>query len=109
MNIKRIIALAAVAGALCSGAAMADSVKVQHADLNLSSPADAKILYRRIVSAADLVCPENGSASPLLEKREHDKAKACRSAAIADAVASVQNPTLAAVHASYVRNLVAGN
>ncbi len=106
MNIKKIILLTAVTGAFYSGAAMADSINVKHGDLNLSSPTDAKVLYQRIVAAANQICPEYGNGSYIVERNQHEEAKACRKAAIDGAVRSVPSTVLAAVHATHVENAV---
>jgi UrcA family protein len=106
MKIKNTILLTVVASAVCSGAAMADSVNVKHGDLNLSSPADAKVLYQRIVAAANQLCPEYGYNSVIVERNQHAAAKACREAAIAGAVRSVPSTALASIHSSHISNAV---
>jgi UrcA family protein len=97
--------LAALAAISCSlGASQAfaanerdqvRSEKVSYADLNLSTPAGASTLYRRIQRAARSVCGADdrvGSILPHLQWRK------CYESAVADAVAKVNSPMLTAVH-----------
>jgi UrcA family protein len=66
---------------------------VKYADLNVSNPQDAAILYKRIQSAAVGVCSrlDHGTVA---SKRS---AVACTSAAIANAVGQVNQPALNAL------------
>jgi len=67
---------------------------VQYADLDLTSASGAKILYRRIHAAAVKVC----GIPDLMQLAAVAAAKACSDRAIADAVASIDNPLLTARH-----------
>ncbi|MES1189630.1 MAG: UrcA family protein [Steroidobacter sp.] len=70
------------------------SVTVKYGDLNLATSAGAQRLYRRIVIAAERVCPTEGTRD--LNRLAH--VRACRADAIARAVQAVNNAQLAAVH-----------
>jgi len=76
-----------------SGTPDVRSVTVSYADLDLSSPAGANALYRRIQAAAKQVCGHAGA-----DLIEQSIWKACYRNAIGDAVAKVNNPVLTAVH-----------
>jgi UrcA family protein len=72
------------------------SVAVQYSPLDLTSDEGARILYRRIASAAQAVCPEADS-------RDLDgfaRSKSCRSDAIARAVRDIHSPRLAALYSA---------
>lgn len=77
---------------------------VKFADLNISSPSNAHVLYRRILAAAQVVCSYIPFAT------DADKARCVRDA-IADAVIKIDQPELSAVYnaknnASVSRSLV---
>jgi len=76
-----------VASAADSGAA---SRTVKFADLNISTPSGAHVLYRRIRAAAEVVC------SDYFFLTDTDKARCVRDA-IADAVTKINQPALTAV------------
>jgi UrcA family protein len=94
---QRLLA-AVVAGALALGAQAASaaddsSFTVRYDDLNLSTPEGTRVLYQRIVHAANRVCPE-------VDPRDIDRyqvSKACRESAIERAVQQVHDPRLAAL------------
>jgi UrcA family protein len=66
------------------------TAKVSYSDLNLQNEAGARVLYRRLQSAAERVC---GSGE------QHNRAwQQCYETALADAVRSVGAPKLLAVH-----------
>jgi UrcA family protein len=94
------VALAALTVTTLSVAAPAsdatDSVKVRYSDLNLATDAGVGTLYRRIANAARLVCPDPYSRDlSVVAASEH-----CQADAIAKAVAEVNNPRLALMHAA---------
>ena len=64
---------------------------VKFADLNISNPSDAHVLYRRIRAAAQVVC------SHYFLLTDTDKARCVRDAT-ADAVARINQPALSAVY-----------
>jgi UrcA family protein len=64
---------------------------VRFADLNISNPSDARLLYMRILAAAQVVCSYHSFAT------DADKAS-CVHDAIADAVTKVDQPALSAVY-----------
>jgi UrcA family protein len=96
--LRNLIA-AAIFSALASGAtavsAAADStdaprIVVKYGDLDVSNPQGAAVLYHRIRSAAESVCPDF-ERSDLGSKARTD---ACVHKAIADAVITVNQPAL---------------
>jgi UrcA family protein len=95
-NPRRIaLATAALIAALCAGAQAADvpQVDVKYADLNVYTTVGAAALYRRIRAAAEQVC------TPLASDFAHvAQAKACQTRAIAEAVATINNPNLTKIH-----------
>jgi UrcA family protein len=95
-----VAALSALCFALSAFEAQADptddppTITVKYSDLNIDKPAGARVLYRRIASAARTVCGVD--YSPLPSTRS--AALTCYRDAIADAVSKVDSPTLAGVH-----------
>jgi UrcA family protein len=69
----------------------AESRTVRFADLNLSDPSGAHVLYRRIRAAAQVVCSHYFFAT------DTDKARCVRDAT-ADAVSRIAQPALSAVY-----------
>ena len=69
------------------------SERVSYADLDISKPAGAKVLYRRIVAAANRVCSVNGYTYKLTE----NGARECTNHAIDKAVEDVGSPALSAM------------
>ena len=67
------------------------SVRVDFADLDLTSPAGAEHLYRRLSIAARDVC---GDDSEIVDLNQLAAIHACRSEALEDAVATVNRPLL---------------
>jgi UrcA family protein len=79
---------------LCVGSAADpgdESRTVQFADLYISNPPDAHVLYRRIRAAAQVVCSYYFFAT------DGDKARCVRDAT-ADAVTKINQPALSAVY-----------
>jgi UrcA family protein len=72
------------------------SMKVSYADLNIQTPEGAKVLYKRIVHAAYVVCPGYG------DLQEEFK---CINQAIAGAVKQVDSPALSALRSPSVLRL----
>jgi UrcA family protein len=86
--------LACLLGAACAGpATTGNAVTVNYRDLNLSTIDGAIALYERLKSAARTVCDE-----PLTGVAAYDEWRSCYDAAMADAVAKVNDPLLTAVH-----------
>jgi UrcA family protein len=75
-----------------SNAADVTSVTVRYGDLDLSSPAGADALYRRIQAAGKQVCGYSGAT--LLEQAAW---RSCYRNAVGDAVRKVNSPQLIAV------------
>jgi UrcA family protein len=71
----------------------AKSIKVSYADLDLSTQAGAATLYSRIRGAARQVCGDEGTSYT-----DHAIWKGCFKRAVGDAVATVNNPRLTALH-----------
>jgi UrcA family protein len=69
------------------------SVTVNYRDLNLSTIDGAIKLYQRLKGAARTVCD-----GPLTGIAAYQEWRSCYDAAMADAVAKVNNPLLTAVH-----------
>ena len=80
-------------------ASLHSSVTVKFADLNTATPEGARILYRRIQSAARKVC---GSSSPW-DPGSYWASKICYDATVNDAVLQVNRPTLTALHRSLTK------
>ena len=96
-------ALLTVAPAYADSAAregQALQATVRYSDLDLASKDGAATLYRRIVTAAHRVCPEDGLRDPRLARVIRE----CREQAIARAVDAVGSPQLAAVHVTRQSN-----
>jgi UrcA family protein len=74
-------------------------VAIDYADLDLATSAGVDTLYHRIVQAARRVCPQSGPTSLATKSRIRE----CRAAAVAEAVARINDPRLAAVHAEQQR------
>jgi UrcA family protein len=74
------------------------SVVVQYRADSLASDRGVNELYRRITSAAKLVCPDVRE----LSGKQH--VKECRTQAIARAVQKIDNSRLAALHAGHGKN-----
>jgi UrcA family protein len=73
---------------------------VQYADLDLTRPAGAQALFRRIQGAAKLVCSPLASKDLLQTRFEH-----CVSDAVAKAVTQIDRPALSAyLHQDQGRN-----
>ena len=70
------------------------SIAVKYHAQELATEAGARVLYRKLVRAAEEVCPPN-SASPLMLSPAVAK---CRAQSIARAVFKVNNPSLMAVY-----------
>lgn len=91
------ILLAGCATLACGTAAAGDPDAapqrvVSFGDLNLNHPEGIKTLYRRLSTAARAVC-RPASAAPYVLRAESHK---CASTAMANAVATIDNPNLTA-------------
>ena len=71
------------------------SVKVNFADLNLTTDKGVARLYSRLRIAASQVC---GSEPEAYRFRDHDDWAACRQTSLTRAVGQVGNPALIALH-----------
>jgi UrcA family protein len=88
------LALSALQATARSADAGLPTQRVSYADLDISKPAGAKVLYGRIVAAANRVCGFDGSRD-LATMRW---VQACTSRAIDNAVRDVDSPALSALH-----------
>jgi UrcA family protein len=73
------------------------SVKLSYAGLDLSSPAGAEILYRRLKVAAQRVCESFDDRPPA----QHARWVACVQKALSDAVISVNQPQLTTLYRTH--------
>jgi UrcA family protein len=95
-----VLCLAAVAALSCAVPAVAQtsdtapSVSVKYRDLNIGSPAGARVLLKRIEAAATTAC---GGAPDIRELDRWASVEACRRSAVARAVAAVDSPMLTAM------------
>ena len=83
---------------LCTAAAAQEPILTQtvgYADLNISQMAGAKVLYRRIESAARQVCPIDDPRN-LSAREAHDNYV---KQAVENAVKGVNSPMLSSLHA----------
>jgi UrcA family protein len=85
-------------GAVCAPSTSAQAQEVQSkvvrfADLDITKPAGAKVLYGRIRAAAHEVCDQSAGSDPILRPAVH----ACIDKAIDDAVRKLNAPALTAL------------
>ena len=84
-------------GAICAHSSAeaedAPSRVVRFADLDITQPAGAKVLYGRIRLAAHTVCEQSAGGDPILRPAVH----ACIDKAIDEAVRKVDAPALTAL------------
>lgn len=76
------------------------SVAVEYSDLNLGTEEGSRVLYYRLVAAAEQVCPERGYATELRRNRE---AQRCISDSVERAVKQIKSPRFAEVARSHMR------
>jgi len=89
-----LMGIASAAVSASPASASTRSVTVRYAELDLSRPAGAQVLYNRIQQAALQVC--NGFVGPFSEM--HTRASPCYKDAVEHAVAQVNSPQLSAIH-----------
>ena len=94
-----LLLVGAIGYVMAAGAASAadlagdpPSVVVRFSSDELATDAGVRTVYHRLVSAANKVCPQNDYSIWLRER-----VQACRTQAIARAVAQINNPRLAAL------------
>jgi UrcA family protein len=96
-----LAAIGAAAVSLFSATASAQLAppkqQVEFGDLDLSKSHDTERLYRRLRTASQEVCSEFANRSGL---RMHDLGRQCIDRALTDAVATISNPLLTALHES---------
>ena len=105
----RIIFAAVVATTLCVSASQAQvstkdgdipSIAVRYSDLNLATEEGSRVLYSRLVAAAQQVCPQKGY---VMELRQNRDAQRCIVSSVEQAVKQVRSPQLAQVARSQMR------
>jgi UrcA family protein len=95
-----VLCLAAAATLSCAAPVLAQtsdtvpSVSVKYGDLNVSSPAGAQMLLKRIEAAANTAC---GGAPDIRQLNQLPSVEACRTSAVAKAVVAVGSPMLTAM------------
>jgi UrcA family protein len=77
----------------------APSLVVKYDPVSLLSDSGAHAVYRKIVAAAEQVCPQNPGSFLLTQSFRE-----CRAQAVARAVMKIDNPRLAAIHNSASRS-----
>ena len=110
LRTQRLARASIVAFAVCTcftafSASAEPSVKsqaVSFADLDLSKPAGAQTLYKRIKAAARHVCGPADRYTFVVSPQSFRK---CYDKAIADAVAQVDRPSLTALHRQETRTV----
>ncbi len=99
-----LILLGGLAGPLAAGAATpasgVPSVALKYSAQSLESDTGVNELYRRIVRAAEQVCP----ASSIHDLSAMQREKACRREAVARAIQQVNNARLAALYAARAKS-----
>ena len=75
------------------------AVAVSYAELDLSKPAGAEVLYDRLQRAAAKVCGVNQRSSSLYYAATFAEKKACYQDALSRAVAQIDAPLVEAQHA----------
>ncbi len=105
-KVTLMMILCGIVGAASAGAVSAatpdedvPTMTVRYSPSSLETEQGAKALYRRLVNAAAEVCPQYGNSRWVTDAVRH-----CRDQAIADAVFKINNPRLAAVHATNAKN-----
>jgi UrcA family protein len=93
--------LCGIVGAAAMGAVSAattdddvPAVTVRYNPESLATDSGARALYRRLVMAAEAVCPAAAESRPFL----NEAVRHCRDAALARAVHQIDSPRLAAVY-----------
>ena len=106
-RVRWALMLGSLAGVMAVGAASAgsldtdvSSVVVKYSKESLATDSGAVALYRRINTAAKLVCPNPS----LLDLAAQSRAKQCRTEAISRAIRQIDDSRLAAVHAGHTKN-----
>ncbi|MDB6086403.1 MAG: hypothetical protein JWN43_4284 [Gammaproteobacteria bacterium] len=106
-NITLIMVLCGVVSGAAAGAvsaATADDdvprLTIRYSPQSLVTDDGARALYRRLITAAEAVCPASTSDRPFVSYAVQH----CRDEAIARAVYSINNARLAAVHATNTKS-----
>lgn len=111
---KKMLITAFAAAAALSSAAYAEprtsavhaetgalSLRVSYGDLDLSRPAGAKVMLRRIKNAADQVCGGKPNLRNLAQARSY---RQCIRESTENAVFALNEPLVTAIHADRVGN-----
>ena len=102
---RTVLALFAAVGAIATATVVAapatidevPQIAVDYSDLNLNTEEGIRVLHRRLVGAADRVCPRTDGRVKLEVKAA---ARECRKQALEQAVRDIGSPELAALHAA---------
>lgn len=97
-----LFTLAAAVANASSATVDVPSVEVSYGDLNLATPEGNRALYRRIVTAAEKVCPTTSAPGA----RFSSSHRTCVNEAIERAVSDSNSEQLAEVHAARARHVV---
>ncbi len=95
LTLTSLLGFGAAMAASEARAAEAAAVVVSYQDLNLSRPADARTLYRRLEHAASEACQTEPAG---IDLARHQAWVRCYDAALASAVLQVRAPELLAIH-----------
>ena len=99
-----LLLLGSLAGVLAAGAASATgdvpAVSVKYSQESLATNGGVYDLYRRITIAAKQVCPDVS----IRDLSALHQMEVCRDQAVARAISQIDNPKLAALHASRSKN-----
>jgi UrcA family protein len=99
-SVTLLMILCGIAGATAAGAATPNedvpTLKVRYTADTLETDHGAKVLYTRLVHAAEQVCPAEFTGSRLVSP----SVQTCRDQAVARAVHQINNSRLAAVYSA---------
>lgn len=105
-KVTLMMIMCGIFGAVSAGAVSAAttdddvrSITVRYSPASLETDQGAQALYHRLVKAAIEVCPQYGNPHFVTREVRH-----CREQSIANAVIKINNPRLAAVHATTAKN-----
>ena len=97
-KITLLMVLCGIVGAASVGSVSAatiddavPAITVKYDPQALASDAGARIVYRRLIKAAEMVCPDQAGTYPFVSRAT----EACRRQAVARAVHDINNPRLA--------------
>ena len=100
-GIAQLAAVAILSFGVAAGASAEEkgdfrTYTVRFAELDISKPEGAKVLYKRLQRAAFIVCDNTNSAAPYA--RASVARSECYRTALSNAVAQINSPALTALH-----------